>query len=127
MRQNHANYLYPTYSGPCAFVPALVLFFAWPRTLMTFNRASPKRLDYVGAILVLGGTTLSVFIINQAAIRVYSWDSALVISVLIISGLCWVALVPWQWQLSRNPRLRFIIPQFPFRILTDRVMMSSIM
>ncbi|KAM3440691.1 hypothetical protein NHJ13734_003148 [Beauveria thailandica] len=113
-------------NGPCAFVPGVLLLLLWPKDYQLFVKIDMRRLDYLGAVLVLAATILPVFIINQAAIRDYAWRSAPTISVLVISGLCWVGLVLWQRQLARDPRLGHIRPQLPFHILTSRVMLAAI-
>jgi len=126
------NYLGPMlmclctgFSGPCAFVPGAILIFAWPKNMATFQPAPLKHLDYIGAILMLGGTVLLVFILNQAAIREYAWDSGATIAVLIISILCLLSLVLWQRFVSRNRNYRHIRAQFPFEIMSDRVLMLN--
>lgn len=112
-------------SGPCAFVPAVILIFAWPKNMVTFARVPFRDLDYIGTVLMLGSTVLLVFIVNQAAIKEFTWNSAPTISVLTVSGLCWIAMVIWQRTISRNRKLRRIKPQFPWQVLTDRVMMCT--
>ena len=110
-------------SGPCAFIPAVILIFAWPKDMLTFAKVPFKALDYVGTVLMLGCTVLLVFIVNQAAIEEFAWNSGPTISVLTISGLCWIAMVLWQREVFQNRRFRHIRPQFPWQVLTDRVMM----
>lgn len=105
----------------------MVLFFLWPRDYQLTVPVSFRCLDYLGAILVLAGTVLPVFIINQAAIQDYAWKSGTTISILIISGLCWVVVIYWQRVLSRNPKYEHIHPQLPFRILSNRVMLAAIL
>ncbi|OAA58692.1 Major facilitator superfamily domain, general substrate transporter [Cordyceps fumosorosea ARSEF 2679] len=113
-------------NAPCAFVPGVLLLILWPKDYQLFVKISMRRLDYLGAVLILSATVLPVFIINQAAIQDYAWRSATTISVLVIGGLCWVGLVVWQRQLARDVRLRHIRPQLPFHILTSRVMLAAI-
>jgi MFS family permease len=115
------------FSAPCAFVPGFLLLLLWPKDYQLFVNVKMNTLDYFGAVLVLAGTVLPVFIINQAAIRDYAWNSATTISVLIIGGLCWIVFVFWQWHISRNPRFRLLRPQLPFRIMSSRVMMAAIL
>lgn len=86
-----------------------------------------KNLDYLGGVLLMVATVLLVFIVNQATTREYAWDSPQTIAVLVLSGLAWVILMWWQWYLSRTPRLAHIRAQVPWRLLSDRVLMSSIM
>lgn len=79
----------------------------------------------MGAVLVLAGTVLPVFIINQAAIKEYAWESATTITVLILAGLCWISLIVWQRVLFKNPKLHLIRAQLPWRIISNRVMMAA--
>lgn len=102
----------------------MLFFFFWPNDLQTLERVQFKHLDYVGIILIMLGTVLPVYIVNQAAIREYAWNSAATIAVLILSGLTWIILLLWQWQLSSNSRFHLIRPQLPLRLITDPVMAS---
>lgn len=114
-------------SGPCAFVPGALLFVLWPKDYQLFVKISMRRLDYIGAILILAATVLPVFILNQAAIRDYAWRSGPTISILIISGLCWIGLVLWTRHLAKSPKLKHIRSQLPWDILTSRVMLAAIL
>lgn len=107
-------------------VPGLALFFVWPKTFRTFKTVPFRHLDFLGALLLLMATVLLVFIINQTTVREYEWSSPQTIAVLILSGAAWLTLAWWQWYLSRRPSLGHIRAQIPWRILSDRVLMSSI-
>ncbi|WPH04784.1 Hypothetical protein R9X50_00768000 [Acrodontium crateriforme] len=111
---------------PCAGVSAIALYFLWPRDYQLLVKVPIRYLDFSGAILVLVGTILPVFIINQAAIREYAWNSAATISILIISGLSWIGLAVLQRYLAKNPKYRLIRAQFPWRIMHSRVLMAAI-
>ncbi|RDL40000.1 Uncharacterized protein BP5553_04340 [Venustampulla echinocandica] len=115
---------YSSWRGPCALIPGVVFYFCWPNNFQALDKVQFRHLDYVGIVLVMLGTVLPVFIANQAAVREYAWNSATSICILVLSGLTWVILLLWQWQLSRNPRFRLIRPQLPFRLITDPVMAS---
>lgn len=116
-------------SGPCAIPPMVVLFLVWPRDFHTKNSSSPRfhQLDFLGNLCIMVGSVLLIFILNQAAMRVYEWRSAVVILLLTMSGFFWVGLFVWEWILTWHPRLGFIRPQIPFRLLTDRVMVAGFM
>ncbi len=96
------------------------------RSFQTFTKLPLAHVDYVGTVLTMAGTVLLVFIINQIAVRAYAWNSAQTITVLVLSGVCWVALFPWQRHLDRSASLQHIKSPFPYRIMTSRVMMCSI-
>ncbi len=104
-----------------------MLLWAWPRNFQTFTKLPFKYLDYGGTVLTMGSTVLLVFIMNQSAVREYEWDSAPAITILVISGLCWAALIFWQRCIYRHPKLQQIRSQFPYRILSNRVMMCYIL
>ncbi|KAK3300902.1 major facilitator superfamily domain-containing protein [Chaetomium fimeti] len=113
-------------NGPIGVVPGLALFFVWPKNFRTFKTMPFSHLDFLGALLLLMATVLLVFIINQATVREYEWSSPQTIAVLILSVLAWLILAWWQWYLSRKPNLGHIRAQIPWRILSDRVLMSSV-
>ncbi|KAL2820815.1 MFS general substrate transporter [Aspergillus cavernicola] len=112
-------------NGPCAFVPAITLFIVWPKNFHLTKNIHFRHLDYLGTLLIMLGSVLFVFILNEAAIRVYAWKSAPVVLILVISGLSWIALVFWQWVVSWHPKLQLIRPQLPFRLLASRVMLAG--
>ncbi|KAI3055433.1 hypothetical protein CBS147352_2886 [Aspergillus niger] len=112
-------------NGPCAFVPLVTLLLVWPNDFHFSKNVRFRHLDYLGALLILVGSVLFVFILNEAAIRAYAWNSAPVIIVLIISALSWGALVYWQWVILSKPRFKQIQPQLPFRLLSSRVMVAG--
>ncbi|KAH6636358.1 hypothetical protein F5144DRAFT_619703 [Chaetomium tenue] len=114
-------------NGPIGVVPGLALIFVWPKTFRTFKTVPFRHLDFLGALLLLMATVLLVFIINQVTVREYEWSSPQTIAVLILSGSAWLILAWWQWYLSRRPSLGHIRAQIPWRILSDRVLMSSIL
>jgi predicted membrane channel-forming protein YqfA (hemolysin III family) len=104
-----------------------VLFLIWPNDYQLFVKIPFRHLDYIGAVLVLAGTVLPVFIVNQAAIRDYAWGSATTITVFILGGLCWISLLIWQRVLFKNPKLQFIRAQLPWRVISSRVMLAAIL
>ncbi|KAK5996260.1 Efflux pump FUS6-like protein [Cladobotryum mycophilum] len=113
-------------NGPCTFVPIVLLLAFWPKKYQIAKTVKLKDLDWVGAFLVMAGSILPVFIVQQTALGEYAWKSATTIIILILSALCWIALAYWQWDISWRPRFRHIQPQFPWAILTDRVMMAAL-
>ncbi|KAJ6782868.1 hypothetical protein PWT90_07962 [Aphanocladium album] len=124
----HADWRYAFWiNGPIAFVPMIALVLLWPKRFRTFKKVQFKELDYVGILLVMVATVLPVFILNQAAVREYAWNSGTTIAILVLSGLAWISLILWQWYLFKNPRSYRIRPQVPFQLLKDRVLLAVIM
>ncbi|KXX79381.1 Multidrug resistance protein 3 [Madurella mycetomatis] len=114
-------------NGLIGIIPSIVLCFACPKHFRAFKKVPFKHLDYLGALLLMIATVLLVFIINQVTVREYAWTSPQTIAVLALSGSAWFILVWWQWHLSRTPSLGHIRAQTPWRLLSHRVLMSSVM
>ena len=101
-------------------VPALLL--SWPKGQGSWNwrKLSLARLDFVGAILLLGGSALLVFTLQEAGAARFAWKSAAAISTLTISGVCWIAffastalpLVGLGWKSFK--------PIFPLSVALER-------
>jgi len=72
-------------------------------------------------------TVLPVFIINQATVGEYPWNSPQTIAILALSALAALTLVAWQRHLSQAPKLAHLRAQIPWRILSNRVLMCSVL
>lgn len=116
-------------SIPCTSIPATILYFVWERddNWQKVLHLELHQLDFVGLALLLTGSILLAFNLEEAGTYTFAWDSPLVITLFIISGSSFIALVFWQWYISRPRGTTYIAAQFPWRIMTDRVMMCGIM
>lgn len=117
-------------SGPCALIPMAIIIFVWPAEFHARNAHSPslKRLDFLGALLMCTGSVLLVFMLFMGAARTYPWTSAPVIIALTLVGISWIGLIAWEWRLSRHfVPFKSTVPHFPFRLMSDRVMLSGFM
>lgn len=84
-----------------------------------------QRLDLVGAILLLIATLFLVTALEEADVN-YPWKSAFVITLLTISGLCWIAFLIWSRRITLKQRsLRE--PVFPWRFVQNRVMVGMLL
>jgi len=70
---------------------------------------------------------LLVFIINQATVGEYPWTSPQTLTILLLSFLCALTLLAWQRYLSKTPKFAHIRAQIPWRVLSDRVLMCSVL
>ena len=105
------------FNAPAAAVGIIAILICWPRQFQAFK--SPKiswqslrRVDWLGAVLLLAASTLLVFALQEGGSTAYAWNSATIVSTLTISGLCWVAFCSWIARLSFGNRgqLRAIFP-----------------
>ncbi|RDL32028.1 uncharacterized protein BP5553_09430 [Venustampulla echinocandica] len=121
---------------PLGFISLVILFFLLPTTLPAQKHsATPlvgniwslknlQRIDFIGATLLLGGCVLLVTALQQAADGI-SFAAAVVLSLLILSGVFWVAFVIWQWFITTKRELPE--PVFPWRFFSSRVFMGMIL
>jgi hypothetical protein len=63
--------------------------------------------------------------LQQSGNRTIAWSSATAIALFVLSGLSWFMMIGWSKYISR-PRLGMIAAQFPWRLMTDRVIMAAI-
>ncbi|KAF2106986.1 putative MFS multidrug transporter [Lophiotrema nucula] len=76
-----------------------------------------KRVDYLGAFLVLSATVLFVTALEQGGTG-YSWKSALVLSLLIISIFLGSGCLFWSWYIEHASKPQE--PMLAWSLLTDR-------
>lgn len=88
------------------------------RWKIKFSKDTLKKVDLLGAFLVLVASVLLVFALEEGGDR-YPWDSAAVIASLVLSAVAWVAFVAWELWLERSHLVQE--PIFPMRLLKNRV------
>jgi hypothetical protein len=76
-----------------------------------------KRVDYLGAILVLCSIILFVTALEQGGTG-YSWKSTLVLSLLIISIVLSSACLFWSWYLQHSAKTQE--PMLPWHLLSNQ-------
>lgn len=117
---------------PIAISTMVVLYFIWPADTENTRgshlvHVTLSQVDFLGAALLLLFTTLFTFSIQEAGSRVYSWNSSNVIVMLTISCLAFIALLAWAYVLHHVPRFSNVAEIVPWRVLTDRVLVSAIL
>ena len=83
-----------------------------------------KRIDFGGVALLLIATVLLTSGLQEAGID-FAWDSAFTISVLVLSGISWIAFVVWSYYITRNPGA--VEPVFPWRFFQSRICMATLL
>nr|POE90701.1 efflux pump mlce [Quercus suber] len=109
----------------------IVLYFTWPKDTLNTRGAhlvnvTLGQVDFIGAILLLIFTTSFTFSIQEGGSRAYAWDSPVIIALLVITVVAFVALMAWSFALDRVKRFASVAEILPWRILTDRVLVSAI-
>lgn len=89
-----------------------------------FSKKSLKRVDFLGATLLLAASLLFVTPLEEAGLH-YGWGSAFVITLLVLSGFLWVAFLAWERKVTSASSVRE--PVFPWRFMQSRVRMGLIL
>ncbi|RDW93803.1 putative MFS multidrug transporter [Aspergillus mulundensis] len=79
------------------------------------------RVDYLGFSLLLAASLFLIVAIEEAAI-LYTWDNAVVITLLALALPVFCAFLCWVWFLDRSDSTRE--PVFPWRFAKNRVLMG---
>ncbi|TVY23362.1 Efflux pump [Lachnellula hyalina] len=89
-----------------------------------FSFQSLNRVDGLGAMLLLGASVLLITALQQAADG-KSFAAAVVLPLLVISGVMWVAFVAWSWFVTTKRTLPE--PIFPWRFIKSRVCIGLVL
>ncbi|KAG8157943.1 hypothetical protein KVR01_012215 [Diaporthe batatas] len=125
---------------PGAALAALIIIFAMPNGFphhgvpQDERPSSPRvsagsvfqRLDLVGAILLLIATLFLVAALEEADVN-YPWRSPFVITLLTISGICWMAFLLWSRRITLRQRSEVREPVFPWRFAQNRVLVGMLL
>ena len=128
----------PGFSVPIGCVALILLVTAMPKRLQTEPAASEdvrpfwhgfapdilKRIDFLGALLLLGACLLLVTVLQQATAGI-SFTARNVLPLLILSGVMWIAFFVWQWYAATQ--VDPLEPVLPWRLLTNRVFLGMIL
>lgn len=86
--------------------------------LKTENR---RKLDFTGAALLLLATLSLTAAFEEAGSR-FPWKSAYVITLIVVSGVLWIALILWERSITYYAPLAE--PVLPWRFFVNRAMVS---
>ncbi|OBS24590.1 hypothetical protein FPOA_05132 [Fusarium poae] len=82
------------------------------------KRSNWARIDYLGIFLLLSASVLLVFSLEEGGTR-YPWDSAVVISTLVIAVVLFIGFGFWEVHVENSPSKQE--PVFPPSICNDRI------
>jgi predicted membrane channel-forming protein YqfA (hemolysin III family) len=80
-----------------------------------------EKIDFFGAFLLLAGSLLFITPLLEVE-TLFSWSSAVVVSLLAISAIVWSAFVLWAWFLGTKQSKQ--VPIVPWQLLTNRLWMG---
>ncbi|KAF7914938.1 hypothetical protein BELL_0327g00030 [Botrytis elliptica] len=116
---------------PLGFLALAAFFFCLPasfpyqgqdsryqRINLFSSKESFGKIDFVGATLLIIATTLLVAALQEAGGE-FAWNSAFVITLLIISGVTWILFILWERRVTLSMTLTE--PVFPWRLMKSRV------
>ncbi|OJI85991.1 hypothetical protein ASPTUDRAFT_922461 [Aspergillus tubingensis CBS 134.48] len=95
-----------------------------PSKLLTRQSVLLRRVDVLGAFLVLATSVFLVAALQEGNYD-FGWDSSSVIIFFVLSGISLPLFILWQWFLSR--RNSNCQPILPWRLLTNRVFMGTVL
>ncbi|KAI2622334.1 drug resistance transporter EmrB/QacA subfamily [Hypoxylon sp. NC1633] len=93
-----------------------------PTVRMSFrtkiSRSSLRRLDIIGAVLLLFSSALVVFAFEEAGSR-FRWDSPAILITLLTGGVLFAGFITWEKLVDRPRSTRE--PIFPLRLMKERL------
>lgn len=104
------------------------LLIAWPsdRSEKRFTRKALKSIDFLGCILLLAGSILLIFALQEGGAFIYAWDTGIIIACLTVSAVAFMVFIAWQEWLARHPGWTIQLI-FPIHLARQRVLGSAIM
>uniref|UniRef100_A0A093VGU8 Multidrug resistance protein 3 n=1 Tax=Talaromyces marneffei PM1 TaxID=1077442 RepID=A0A093VGU8_TALMA len=89
------------------------------------GRITWKQFDFFGCLIYLASCTLLITALQEGGSGSISWTSAAFIICVILAGVIFTCFAAWIAYLSR--RKHSVMPLFPMRIVTHRIMLSTIL
>ncbi|KAH9890146.1 putative multidrug resistance protein fnx1 [Xylariomycetidae sp. FL2044] len=89
-----------------------------------FSKSTLDRIDIPGTIILLFATLALTSAFEEAGKR-FAWKSAYVITLIVVSGLLWIALAAWERHVTLANRVRE--PILPWRFVLNREMMGVLL
>ncbi|KAL4875012.1 major facilitator superfamily domain-containing protein [Aspergillus karnatakaensis] len=80
------------------------------------------RIDFPGATILLAASSLSIAALQEGNYG-SSWQSGLVIGMLVVSGVSWILFPLWEWFLSHQAWS--LEPMLPWRLARNRMFLGA--
>ncbi len=89
----------------------------------TSKWANCRRLDILGAALLIGASILLVTSLLEASVQL-GWRASLTIALLVLSGSCWIGFFGWELFTIRSTRPE---PTFPWTFSSNRTWVGMLL
>ncbi|RYP27387.1 hypothetical protein DL767_007706 [Monosporascus sp. MG133] len=89
-----------------------------------FSRKTTQRVDIFGAFSLLAASVLLVFALESGGTQ-YEWESAAIISTIVLSGLLWIVFIAQEMYLEHTTATQE--PIFPMGLLKNRFLASMML
>ncbi|TVY43112.1 Efflux pump [Lachnellula subtilissima] len=121
---------------PAAAIVFVVLLICMPAQFGNSKSSAPspvqkdtiwgllKKIDVIGAVLLLGASFLLVTALLEASTS-FTWSSAVVIVLLVLSVVSWVLFALWERHLSKRGKEQE--EMFPWRFVKNRAWMAMLL
>ena len=108
---------------------ALAAFIiSWPKdkSKKHFTKKAFLSIDYLGSFLLLAGSILLVFAMQEAGTYALEWDSAIIAVCLTLVPVCFIGFILWQTFLAAHPDWPVQVI-FPVRVAIQKVLGACIL
>lgn len=115
-------------SVPIGSILIIITFWIFPKNAvpLIINFRTLGRIDWPGIILSLSAAVLLIFALQQGGNK-YPWSSPPIIVTLVVQGVCWVAFVIWEVMLTKKGARSRMLPVWPSRLFSRRVIGSAML
>lgn len=116
------------HSVPVGVILFAVTFWIFPKNSVPLNITfkSLRRLDFPGIVLSLGAIICLIYSLQQGGL-VLAWGSAPIIATLTVQGICWLAFIAWEVYLTKRGERSTMLPVWPARLFSGRVIGSAML
>jgi hypothetical protein len=109
---------------PCGAFIVVFVFFVFPKTTGKWTASNLRQIDVLGVFLSLGAAITLIVPLEEGG-QTYSWSSILIIFLIVASGIFWTAFAVWETYLTGRGSKTRLLPIFPMRMLSHRVIAAT--
>lgn len=109
-------------SIPYGLVKMLAITNFWPReeAAHLLSRRGFSRIDFIGSAALICSSGSLVYAVQQGGSQSSAWNSPVIITTFVLSGIGWIVFVGWEIILDTK-RFGNVEPIFPIRLMCHRI------